>query len=107
MGSDSNSPASRIHDGLGSFFNDPIGSTQDAIDSFGKGATKWLEPPKDSPKVANPAADPAPTLADATTTAMQGTLKQEQMNFWQRSNLTGGQGLLDTPKTASQTLLGS
>lgn len=47
-----------------------------------------------------------PTIQDANTTATQQTLAGEQQNYWQRTMLTGGQGLLDNPKTASQTLLG-
>ena len=48
-----------------------------------------------------------PTLADANATTLSNTLKTEGQNYWQRTNLTGAQGLLDGPLTASQTLLGS
>lgn len=50
---------------------------------------------------------PPPTLQDANTVAITQELSDEKSAARASTILTGGQGLLDSPKTASQILLGS
>lgn len=108
MGNDQTNPVNKATAGIASFFHDPVGSTDDAVQSFGTSIDNiFQQPGSNQPGAPAAAKTPAPTLGDANQTIQEQGLKTEQQNYWQRTNLTGAQGLLDTPKTASQTLLGS
>lgn len=48
-----------------------------------------------------------PTLAQTSTTALQKQLTQEHAAASTSTLLTGGQGLLDDPKTTSNVLMGA
>lgn len=65
-------------------------------------------PPK-APAVQAPnnAVAPPPNPADASTQAISRQLANEKQMAASSPLLTGGQGLLDEPKTLSPTLLGS
>lgn len=54
-----------------------------------------------------PNVPPPPTLGQANMTSLAGQMDQERRMRYSNPNLTGGQGLLDQPTTASHALLGS
>ena len=61
--------------------------------------------PKAGPQPGAP--PPPPVIGDASTTTMNAGLQEEGRMASASTVLTGGAGLLDEPKTASRTLLGS
>jgi hypothetical protein len=88
----------------GSQFLDPFGFAQggENIVSGGSDALGDLSP---SVKHQKPGAPP--TEADAWTTASRDALNRQNNIRSASTTLTGGQGLLDEPQTASRVLLGN
>lgn len=75
----------------------------------GPGTDKTLDQMKEDPNSVfyDPAPPKAPTIGNANYVSLAGQMDQERQMRYANPNLTGGQGLLDQPTTASHALLGS
>jgi hypothetical protein len=88
---------------IGAFVGNPL--TADPITFQGIQMVNSLTSKPDAPNTPGP----APTLQNATMTALQNELNQELQMRRSNALATGGTGLTEDPstRTASQTLLGS